>query len=90
MLGLDLSALWGLYAGCGARRGEGGGVAEAEGEGGGPGEGPGGCLQMEMAFLAGQEGEQWCDISEPSAYASPANDKHNNKQQGQITMMNNN
>ena len=75
MLGLDLSALWGLYAGGGVRRGEGGGVGEAEGEGGGPGEGPGGGLQMEMAFLAGQEEEQRCDISEPSAYASPAKDK---------------
>ena len=32
------------------------GVGEAKGEGGGPGEGPGGCLQVEVALLASQEG----------------------------------
>ncbi len=33
-----------------------GGVGEAKVEGGGPGEGPGGCLQVEVALLASQEG----------------------------------
>ncbi len=33
-----------------------GGVSEAQGKGGGPGEGPGGCLQVEVAMLASQEG----------------------------------
>ncbi len=34
-----------------------GSVGEAKGEGGVPGEGPGGCLQVEVALLASQEGQ---------------------------------
>ncbi len=48
-----------------------GGVGEAQGEGGGPGEGPGGCLQVEVALLAGQEGQQGGHISQPSPNAPP-------------------
>lgn len=48
-----------------------GGVGEAKGEGGGPGEGPGGCLQVEVALLASQEGHQGGHISQPSSNAPP-------------------
>lgn len=72
---MGFTALWGLCAALGGQRGRRGGVGEAQGEGGGPGESPRGCLQMEVASLAGEEGEQRGDIGEPSAYTPPV--EHN-------------
>ena len=51
-----MTAVGSELGGVGVRGGGGGGVGEGRGGGGGPGEGPGGCLQVEVALLASQEG----------------------------------